>query len=126
MLIQKASLILGGIFAFLTAAAHALIGQSHLTRIQATSTETIDSAVMFAVWHMVTIILFVSAFGLLLLSQSKQHEVVKVCAVAASAVYFLFGIVFIGTSFLYNVSTIQWIPMMMISILCWISYRSEK
>jgi len=71
--IQKISIVFAGISALLTAAAHALVGQTHLTRILATSVEAIDSAVIFAVWQMVTVTLFVSGIGPLLLLLCKEN-----------------------------------------------------
>lgn len=126
MRIQNNLLLLAGMIAFLTAAAHALIGQPHLTRVLATNVEAIDSAVIFAVWHMVTIVLSVFALGLLLLAQCKHSAVVKVFVLATGIVFFLFGVLFVVTSFLHDVAALQWIPMMIVSLLCATGYRSGK
>jgi len=127
MRIRNVSLYFSSFIALVTAAAHALVGQAHLNRILSTSAEKIDSAVMFAVWHMVTITLFASGTGLLLLVLSKKNEIIRVFSLITAVMYCLFGIVFVLTALLYSERTLQWIPMLIVSIFCFIGYKyTEK
>jgi len=125
--IQKISIVFAGISALLTAAAHALVGQTHLTRILATSVEAIDSAVIFAVWQMVTVTLFVSGIGPLLLLLCKENIIVRTWLLTIAITYFFFGIVFIVTSFIYSEPALQWIAMLIVSLLSFVGYiHTEK
>lgn len=123
MQIRKISLLLSSIITFVTAAGHALLGQAHLSRILETSTEKIDSAVMFAVWHMVTIILISCAIGFLLLVACKQAEIARKFSLVLAVIFCLFGLIFISTQILYGEPTIQWIAMLLISLFSFIGYR---
>lgn len=115
-----------GLCALLTAAAHALVGQAHLTRILGTSVERIDSAVLFAVWHMVTVILVVSGVSLLWVARSGHTAVVRAVSLLMATLFGLFGLVFIGTSILYGEPTVQWIAMLVVSALCLVGYVSAR
>lgn len=114
---QKLALLLACVISFAVAAGHAVIGQAHLSRILESSTESIDSAVMFAVWHMVTVVLALSGICLFLLALCKQNSLVRAVSLMIAILFFLFAVVFMVTSFVYGEPTIQWIPMLVVSIL---------
>lgn len=126
MRIQHSSLLLAGVITLATAAAHAFIGQAHLTRILETSVERIDSAVMFAVWHMITAVLVMSAVVFLWLMQCNQKAIVTTFTLTMAILFGLFGAIFILTSILYKEPTVQWIPMLTISGLSLLGFVTTR
>ena len=126
MRIQHGSLLLAGVITLVTAAAHAFVGQAHLTRILETSVEGIDSAVMFAVWHMVTAMLVMSGVIFLGLMRCKQKVIVTTITLTLAILFSLFGAVFILTSILYKEPTVQWIPMLMVTCLSLFGFVNSR
>jgi hypothetical protein len=124
--IQRTPFLLAGVITLVTAAAHAFVGQSHLTRILETSVQGIDSAVMFAVWHMVTAVLVMSGLIFLWLMRCKQRVIVRAITLTMAILFGLFGTVFILTSILYKEPTVQWIPMLMVSCLSLVGFVTSR
>lgn len=123
--VRNVSLFISGLISFVTAMAHALPGQAHLSRILETSTEAIDSAVIFAVWHMATIVFLTFAIGLLLLPLRGKSESVRMFSLFSAVLFCLFGVVFLFTQTLYGEPTIQWIPMLLISVFSLIGHLNS-
>jgi len=118
MKIRRKPLLCGGLIAIMTAVAHALIGQAHLIQVLNADIDDVDRAVMFAVWHMVTSILVTSGIGLFTLSMSTRFELVRPMSLALAFLYCSFGLIFLLASFIYTVPAVQWIPMLIVCVLC--------
>lgn len=123
MNIRSTPLFLAGLGVILTAAAHVFIGQAHLARVLGADLEGIDRAVMFAVWHMVTVVFLISGLGLFFLSVCSDDVQVRRIALAIAIAYGLFGVVFLVSSFLFKEPAFQWVPMLLVSMLSLLGHR---
>lgn len=85
MNIRSKPLFLASLVTMLTAMAHLFVGQVHLARVLGVDLEGIDRAVMFAVWHMVSVLFVISGLGLFVLSRCSDdvqvHPIALVIAI---------------------------------------------
>lgn len=123
MNIRSKPLFLASVITILTAVAHLFIGQAHLARVLGVDLEGIDRAVMFAVWHMVTVVFVISALGLFILSICSDDVQVRPIALAIAIAYGLFGVVFLVSSFLFREPAFKWVPMLIVSMWSLLGYR---
>lgn len=110
-------LLAAGAFALVTAGAHAFAGQAHLSRVLDADIGAVDRAVMFAVWHMVTLILVAAGLGLATLGLSGRRAIVRPAALAIALLFALFGVVFVLASILFGEPALQWIAMTIVAVL---------
>ena len=116
-------LLVAGVVAAVTAAAHVVLGQAHMDRVLTADLQDIDGAVMFAVWHMASVVLAAAALGFVWLSTVAAGSSVRAAALFGSLLFGGFGVVFVVASTLFNQPALQWIPMLVISSCAFMGYR---
>jgi len=126
MLIRSKLLLVAGVITCAMAAAHVFVGQAHLARVLNAELENIDRAIMFAAWHMVTVVLLAAGIELTSLSLCSHAGVVRPVALALAIVFGLFAVVFVLASFLFEPAALQWVPMLLVSILSLLGYATVE
>jgi len=107
-------LLIAGILCMVTAFLHLISGQASLVSplLISNTTDQVKGE-WIGVWHMVTIILFYSAWILLRPFQSSQVELLKFLGKS----FIAFGLVFVMTSLYFGLLTPQFILLIPIGVL---------
>lgn len=113
-------LLSAGLLALFTALVHTFAGEKDVVRpFKATNTDLTIKKTLHAVWHLVTVFLFLSAFTLLWASYQPMKELV----IFIGLNYLLFAAVFLiislATPWQHRLFRLpQWILLLSVSLLC--------
>jgi len=114
-----------GIINLVTAMVHLVAGQIDLVVPLVNSNLEIQAKGEFvAVWHMITILLFLTAFLLLKAGFGKSQDPTPLKSIGM--LYILFGIPFIFSSIWFSIFAPQWILLMPIGIFTLLGIRKVQ
>ncbi len=121
---SKIAILMAGGINLVTALIHTFLGQSDLVK-PLTGSELSQQIIteLTSVWHMATIILFVTSFTLLRIGRAMVNKRSYPILELIALLYLLFSLSFIVMSILRGVFAPQWILLLPIAIL---SYTGVK
>lgn len=116
---------LAGVLNLLTAIIHIIGGQIDLVNpLIKSDLNNQQTGELVAVWHMVTILLFLSSYYLIKAGFSKAKARDDSLLKAIGMLYILFGIPFLLSSFWFSVFAPQWILLIPIGLLTLLGIRN--
>ena len=119
--------LIAGIINLITALVHTFVGQIELINpLLISNLTTQKKAEWFSVWHIVTILLFASAYFILKNAfatfEQRQPELMRYVGI----LYIAFSIPFIISSFMYQLLVPQWILLLPIGLLIYFGAKKTE
>lgn len=119
--------LIAGIINSLTALIHTFGGQIDLVNpLSKSNLNDQSKAEWLGVWHMITILLFITSYLILknslIAAQTRKIEIIS----SIGYLYILFSIPFIVTSFYFSLLAPQWILLLPIGLLLLFGIKREK
>lgn len=126
MKVRNNYLISAGVICLFTAILHTIGGQIDLVNpLMESDLKLQTKSELLGVWHMVTVILFISAYVLLKNGMNvKDNELESVKLIAR--LFLLFGLVFIVVCLYKNVLAPQWVLCLPIAVLTFVGLNKMK
>ena len=123
---QKTYLKIAGIINLLTAFVHLIAGQEDLVNpLLESNLTTQQQGEWFAVWHIITILLFLTSYYLLKIGfekrESKEFSILQFIGV----LYVLLGIPFIVACFWFSIFAPQFILLMPVGVLVLVGIKKK-
>jgi len=120
-------LIIGGIINLFTAVLHLIGGQTTLINpLNNSNLELQVKTELLGVWHMATVILFLSSFLMLYFGFKQGGNLPKELMKFLGYLYILFSVVFIIVSIINSQFAPQWTLLLPIGVLALIAIRKQK